>query len=225
MDKQIKNVNSSASYNNRELSWLSFNKRVLEESDDVSNPLLERLRFLSIFSSNLDEFFMVRVAGLKDQVKAGFNRPDDKSNLTPKQQLSSIASLNHDLVEQQYHLFKQVQEELETQQIRLFQMSELSAEALYILEQYFDEQIYPILTPMAIDAYRAFPMLLNKSLNLAIQLEDEYEQEQHQNKTAIVQVPALLDRFIRIDEEHHYVLLEDAICFFIHKLFSRIKYN
>lgn len=213
MDKQIKNVNSSASYNNRELSWLSFNKRVLEEADDVSNPLLERLRFLSIFSSNLDEFFMVRVAGLKDQVKAGFNRPDDKSNLTPKQQLSSIASLNHDLVEQQYHLFKQVQEELETQQIRLFQMSELSAEALYILEQYFDEQIYPILTPMAIDAYRAFPMLLNKSLNLAIQLEDEYEQEQHQKKTAIVQVPALLDRFIQIDDAHHYVLLEDVIRF------------
>ncbi|MFD1385598.1 RNA degradosome polyphosphate kinase [Oceanobacillus oncorhynchi subsp. oncorhynchi] len=220
MDKQIKNVNSSASYNNRELSWLSFNKRVLEEADDVSNPLLERLRFLSIFSSNLDEFFMVRVAGLKDQVKAGFNRPDDKSNLTPKQQLSSIASLNHDLVEQQYHLFKQVQEELETQQICLFQMSELSAESLYILEQYFDEQIYPILTPMAIDAYRAFPMLLNKSLNLAIQLEDEYEQEQHQKKTAIVQVPALLDRFIQIDDAHHYVLLEDVIRFFIHKLFK-----
>ncbi|WP_152655377.1 RNA degradosome polyphosphate kinase [Oceanobacillus sp. CFH 90083] len=220
MDKQIKNANSSASYNNRELSWLSFNKRVLEEAADVSNPLLERLRFLSIFSSNLDEFFMVRVAGLKDQVKAGFNRPDDKSNLTPKQQLSAIATFNHDLVEQQYSLFKQVQNELKAQDIHLFQMANLSAEALYELEQYFDEQIYPILTPMAIDAYRAFPMLLNKSLNLAVQLEDEYEQEQHHKKTAIVQVPALLDRFIQIGEKHHYVLLEDVIRYFIYKLFK-----
>lgn len=221
MGQQTKTASSPASYNNRELSWLSFNKRVLEEAADSGNPLLERLRFLSIFSSNLDEFFMVRVAGLKDQVKAGFNRPDDKSNLTPKQQLSAIASFNHDLVEQQYKLYKQLQNELEEQQIRLFQMDALPAEALYSLEQYFDEQIYPILTPMAIDAYRAFPILLNKSLNLAIQLEDEYEQEQLHKKTAIVQVPALLDRFIRIDNEHHhYVLLEDVIRYFIHKLFK-----
>ncbi|MFD1414325.1 RNA degradosome polyphosphate kinase [Oceanobacillus jeddahense] len=220
MEKQKEVTNSSASYNNRELSWLSFNKRVLEEAADANNPLLERLRFISIFSSNLDEFFMVRVAGLKDQVKAGFNRPDDKSNLTPKQQLAAIATFNHSLVEQQYDLYKQVQDELEVQHICLFQMTNLSAETLETLEQYFDEQIYPILTPMAIDAYRAFPMLLNKSLNLAIQLEDEYEQEQHQKKTAIVQVPALLDRFIQIDEKHHYVLLEDLIRHFIYKLFK-----
>ncbi|WP_143833177.1 RNA degradosome polyphosphate kinase [Oceanobacillus timonensis] len=219
MEKQMKN-SSSASYNNRELSWLSFNKRVLEEAMDSGNPLLERLRFLSIFSSNLDEFFMVRVAGLKDQVKADFNRPDDKSNLTPKQQLAAIAALNHELVKQQYKQYKQLKKELEKQEIRLLEMDDLSADALYHLEQYFDEHIYPILTPMAIDAYRAFPMLLNKSLNLAIQLEDEYEQEQNHKKTAIVQVPALLNRFIQIEQEHHYVLLEDLISFFIHKLFQ-----
>lgn len=182
MGQHTKTASSPASYNNRELSWLSFNKRVLEEAADSGNPLLERLRFLSIFSSNLDEFFMVRVAGLKDQVKAGFNRPDDKSNLTPKQQLSAIASFNHNLVEQQYRLYKQLQEQLEEEQIQLFQMGDLSAEEIYSLEQYFDEQVYPILTPMAIDAYRAFPMLLNKSLNLAIQLKDEYEQEQLHKK-------------------------------------------
>ncbi|GGP07222.1 RNA degradosome polyphosphate kinase [Oceanobacillus neutriphilus] len=221
MGQHTKYASSPASYNNRELSWLSFNKRVLEEAADSGNPLLERLRFLSIFSSNLDEFFMVRVAGLKDQVKAGFNRPDNKSNLTPKQQLSAIASFNHDLVEQQYRLYKQLQNQLEEVQIQFFQMADLSAEAIYSLELYFDEQVYPILTPMAIDAYRAFPMLLNKSLNLTVQLEDAYEQEQIYKKTAIVQVPALLDRFIRIDDvHHHYVLLEDVIRYFIHKLFK-----
>ncbi|MCT1902160.1 RNA degradosome polyphosphate kinase [Oceanobacillus sojae] len=221
MGQHTKSASSPASYNNRELSWLSFNKRVLEEAADSGNPLLERLRFLSIFSSNLDEFFMVRVAGLKDQVKAGFNRPDNKSNLTPKQQLSAIASFNHDLVEQQYRLYKQLQNQLEEEQIHFFQMADLATEAIYSLELYFDEQVYPILTPMAIDAYRAFPMLLNKSLNLTVQLEDAYEQEQIHKKTAIVQVPALLDRFIRIDDVHyHYVLLEDVIRYFIHKLFK-----
>src|SRR5699024_208407 len=104
--KQKIDLDSPTLYNNRELSWLSFNKRVLEEAGDDANPLLERIRFLAIFSSNLDEFFMVRVAGLKDQVKAEFNRPDNKSGLTPKEQLSSISNFNHDLVEQQYDLYK-----------------------------------------------------------------------------------------------------------------------
>ncbi len=218
--KQQKNIDSPTFYNNRELSWLSFNKRVLEEADDETNPLLERLRFLAIFSSNLDEFFMVRVAGLKDQVKAGFNRPDNKSGLTPKQQLSRISTFNHELVEQQYDLYKDVLPFLKEENIQILSMADLSRSQLIQLEHYFDEEIFPVLTPMAIDAYRAFPMLLNKSINLAVHLEDIYDAEPDQVKTAIVQVPALLDRFIQIGELHHYVLLEDLIRHFIHKFFK-----
>ncbi|MGP4042087.1 RNA degradosome polyphosphate kinase [Gracilibacillus sp. D59] len=218
--KQEKNLELPAYFNNRELSWLAFNKRVLEEAGDETNPLLERLRFLSIFSSNLDEFFMVRVAGLKDQVKAGFNRPDNKSGLTPKQQLSSISSFNHELVEQQYDLYKELLPQLRNENIRIVDIEDLTSEQISRLEEYFDEQIFPVLTPMAIDAYRAFPMLLNKSLNLAVQLEDIYDLEHEQVKTAIVQVPALLDRFIQVGDMHHYVLLEDLIRYFIQKFFT-----
>lgn len=217
---QLQKVVKTPYYNNRELSWLLFNKRVLEEAADSDNPLLERLRFISIFSSNLDEFFMVRVAGLKDQVKAGFNRPDNKSRLTPAQQLSAIAELNHDLVKQQYILYEDLTKQLHKEQLRIVQMNELSSEKTQVLESFFDQQIYPILTPMAIDAYRAFPMLLNKSLNLAVQLEDEYVQEKEHKKTAIVQVPALLKRFVKVGGTHDYVLLEDLIRHFIYKLFK-----
>lgn len=218
--KQNKNVELPVYYNNRELSWLSFNKRVLEEADDETNPLLERLRFLAIFSSNLDEFFMVRVAGLKDQVKAGFNRPDNKSGLTPKQQLSQISSFNHELVGQQYDLYKELLPLLRQENIHIVNMEDLTSDEINQLEYYFDEQIFPVLTPMAIDAYRAFPMLLNKSINLAVQLEDIYDMEHEQVKTAIVQVPALLDRFIQVGDQQKFVLLEDLIRYFMPKFFT-----
>ncbi|RCW62986.1 RNA degradosome polyphosphate kinase [Saliterribacillus persicus] len=207
-------------YNNREISWLHFNKRVLEEAFDEKNPLMEQLRFLAIFSSNLDEFFMVRVAGLKDQVKAGFNRADNKSGLTPKQQLSQISKLNHELVLDQYDVYKQLIPQLHASDIHLVTINELSQEQINELERLFDDQIYPVLTPMAIDAYRPFPMLLNKSLNLAIQLEDSYDSDEPTTKTAIVQVPALLDRFIKLKDTDHFLLLEDVISYFIGKLFS-----
>ena len=100
-DSKEINLEAPAFYNNRELSWLSFNQRVLEEAMDGRNPLLERFKFLAIFSSNLDEFFMVRVAGLLDQVKAGFNRPENKAGLTPKEQLAAISQITRDLVEKQ----------------------------------------------------------------------------------------------------------------------------
>ena len=95
-------------YNNRELSWLAFNERVLEEAEDERNPLLERLRFLAIFSSNLDEFFMVRVAGLQDQVKAGFHKPENKSGLTPKEQLARIEARTRQLITRQMDVYKEL---------------------------------------------------------------------------------------------------------------------
>ncbi|MCD7035461.1 RNA degradosome polyphosphate kinase [Metabacillus sp. GX 13764] len=210
-------------YNNRELSWLAFNERVLEEAMDERNPLLERLNFLAIFSSNLDEFFMVRVAGLQDQVKAGFNKPENKAGLTPKQQLAEIARKNHELVEKQHTTFSEVLlPALREEGIQFLTMAELNRKQFNQLEEFFEEQIFPVLTPMAVDAYRPFPMLSNKSLNLAVLLEDPDEIEENKVKSAIVQVPSMLDRFVRVENEdgkHQFVLLEDVLSHFIYKLF------
>ncbi|QPC48351.1 RNA degradosome polyphosphate kinase [Mangrovibacillus cuniculi] len=212
-------------YNNRELSWLAFNERVLQEAlDDDENPLLERLKFLAIFSSNLDEFFMVRVAGLKDQVKAGYNKPENKAGMTPKEQLSSISTKTHELVELQYTTLKSViMPELQAEGVNIIKMKSVTEEQESYLESYFDEQVFPVLTPMAVDAYRPFPMLLNKSLNLVVCLNDEEEEPQFQRKVAIVQVPAVLDRFISIptnDSSEEYVLLEEVIAHFVWKMFK-----
>ncbi len=216
-------------YNNRELSWLAFNKRVLEEAIDVSNPLLERLKFLSIFSSNLDEFFMVRVAGLKDQVKADFTKPENKAGLTPKSQLNEISITTHELVRLQYECLNNLLIPLlEDEGITLNDIDKLSTNQKKYLEELFDDHIFPVLTPLAVDAYRPFPILLNKSLNIAIVLEDEEEVEEVRNKLAIVQVPAVIDRFIVLPGEQknfHVVLLEDLISYFIHKLFKGYKVN
>ncbi|WP_299087112.1 RNA degradosome polyphosphate kinase [uncultured Metabacillus sp.] len=227
MNKNAVELSSPMYYNNRELSWLAFNKRVLEEALDERNPLLERLKFLAIFSSNLDEFFMVRVAGLKDQVKAGFNKPENKAGMTPKQQLAEIAATTHYLVELQYEAFNNILLPLLNQEdIEFLKMNQLTTEQLEAMEDYFDEHIFPVLTPMAIDAYRPFPMLLNKSLNLAIVIEDHDEYVENRYKTAIVQVPAVLDRFVKLDssaEKVQLILLEDVISYFIQKLFKGYK--
>ncbi|PMC35110.1 RNA degradosome polyphosphate kinase [Bacillus sp. UMB0899] len=214
-------------YNNREISWLAFNERVLEEALDERNPLLERLKFLAIFSSNLDEFFMVRVAGLKDQVKAGFNKPENKAGMTPKQQLNQIGQNGHRLVGMQYDSYNDLLiPQLKEENIEILKMSGVTSEQYRILEEYFDEQIFPVLTPMAVDAYRPFPMLLNKSLNLAIVIEDKDEFEENRFKTAIVQVPAVLKRFVKLHtttDQNQYILLEDIISTFIQKLFKGYK--
>ncbi|CAM4035376.1 polyphosphate kinase [Bacillus manliponensis] len=219
------NLNDTTYYNNRELSWLAFNERVLEEAQDERNPLLERLKFISIFSSNLDEFFMVRVAGLKDQVKAGFNQRENKAGLTPKQQLSKIGEKAHELTNIQYDTFQRViLPELEKEGVEQLFFYDLTKEQRTFIEEYFDEQIFPVLTPVAIDAYRPFPMLLNKSLNLAAILYDEgQKEEENRTKLGIVQVPSLLERFIFLPNEEQkqkFILLEDVISNFTHKLFT-----
>ncbi|WP_280768474.1 RNA degradosome polyphosphate kinase [Salipaludibacillus daqingensis] len=222
--KQI-NLNDPHFYNNRELSWLSFNERVLQEGLDNENPLLERLKFMAIFSSNLDEFFMVRVAGLKDQVKAGFNKPENKSGLTPKQQLKQISEQTHRLIQIQdelYHL--ELRASLKQEGITFLPINSIDGDAYDTLSEHFKNYILPVLTPMAIDAYRPFPMLLNKSLNLAVVLYgDEVEQT---DKLAIVQVPSVLKRYIPIEQKEEttsFVLLEDVISHFINHLFSGNK--
>lgn len=214
-------------YNNRELSWLAFNERVLQEALDKRNPLLERFKFLAIFSSNLDEFFMVRVAGLQDQVKVGFTKPENKAGMTPKQQLNEIAVKTHQLVDLQYEtLQKTLLPKLQKEHVEFVKMTNLSADQLDVMEQHFEDHIFPVLTPMAIDAYRPFPMLLNKSINLAVVLEDVEDQAEEGQKIAIVQVPSVLDRFVRLESKkgsYKLILLEDVISFFIRKLFHGFK--
>ncbi|MFB1081290.1 RNA degradosome polyphosphate kinase [Jeotgalibacillus sp. JSM ZJ347] len=204
-------------YNNRELSWLGFNQRVLEESFDTNNPLLERLRFLSIFSSNLDEFYMVRVAGLKDQVKANFTKPENKAGLTPKQQLGAISEQTHHLVKLQYQTLSSLEKELKKEDISFKIIEDLSAKQLNFVEHFFKEQVFPVLTPLAVDAYRPFPILLNKSLNMIVELSSRHQEQ----KVAIVQVPSVLPRFVRLPSitGHEFILLEEVIKHYLHRLF------
>lgn len=210
-------------YNNRELSWLAFNERVLEEAEDIDNPLLERLKFLAIFSSNLDEFFMVRVAGLQDQVRAGFHKPENKSGLTPKEQLAKIAERTQALVRRQTEVYRHLIYDLLPQHnVHIADMKDLNSAQKAFVNEMFAETIFPVLTPVAVDAYRPFPTLLGKTLNLLVLLEqDEADIENHE-KVAIVQVPSVLDRYIKVpsaDGETVIVLLEDVIVAHIEKLF------
>ncbi|MRG86743.1 RNA degradosome polyphosphate kinase [Salinibacillus xinjiangensis] len=213
-------------YNNRELSWLNFNDRVLEEALDERNALLERLKFMAIFSSNLDEFFMVRVAGLLDQVKAGFNRPENKAGLTPIEQLEEISMVSHDLIDKLDDAYLNLLTPLLAKEnISILPIEEVTKSDLLFLEKLFDEHIFPVLTPMAVDAYRPFPMLLNKSLNLAIRIKDTHGNLDNQlnlGNLAIVQVPAVIDRYIELPMKkgkRSFILLEQVISHFIHKLF------
>lgn len=216
-------LSDSDYYVNRELSWLEFNKRVLEEAMDSSNPLLERLKFLAIFSSNLDEFYMVRVAGLKDQVSAGFNKPDNKSGFTPREQLKKISERTHRLVMWQYETYENLINELKNEDIIINNIKDLTKKQLIEIENYFDEQIFPVLTPIAVDAYRPFPMLQNRSLNLAVVLDDDEEEKEFRTKLGIVQVPSVLQRIIPLqlegEDTYKYIFLEEVITNFIGKLF------
>lgn len=211
-------------YNNRELSWLAFNERVLEEAEDENNPLLERLKFLAIFSSNLDEFFMVRVAGLQDQVRAGFHKPENKSGLTPKEQLTKIAERTQALVRRQMEVYRHlVYELLPKENVFIRDIKLLTQEQKQFINELFEETIFPVLTPVAVDAYRPFPTLLGRTQNLLVLLENNNDLTvEHNEKVAIVQVPSVLDRFIKVPSNQNetvVVLLEDVISSHINKLF------
>lgn len=214
-------------YNNRELSWLAFNERVLEEAEDTNNPLLERLKFLAIFSSNLDEFFMVRVAGLQDQIRAGFHKPENKSGLTPKEQLAKIAERTQALVRRQTEVYRHLVDDLlPKENVYVRDMKLLTAEQKNFVHELFEETIFPVLTPVAVDAYRPFPTLLGRTLNLLVMLENNNSDSEMSDKVAIVQVPSVLERFIKVptqNDETVFVLLEDVISNSIDRLFFGYK--
>ncbi len=209
-------------FDNRELSWLEFNQRVLDEAMNDQNPLFERIKFLSIVSSNLDEFIMVRVASLKEQINLGYEKKDI-SGLTPKGQLRKIAKRTHCLVSEQYdHYKREIVPMLKKKDLHLIHTNELTKEQEDYMESYFNEVIYPVLTPLAVDSSRPFPLILNKSLNVAILLERAGEEV-----FATVQVPSVLPRIIEIPHQgkkiKFFVMLEDVIQLFMQRLFVGYK--
>lgn len=216
-------------YLNRELSWLAFNERVLQEAVDPNNPLLEKLKFLAITSSNLDEFFMVRVAGLKHQLE---NDPDkrDNANMTPAEQLEGISRASQKLVARQYRYLKEVLKGLEKEGLHFIVPETASMDQIRWLDEYFEREIFPVVTPLAVDSSHPFPFLASKSLNLALLLEKNEKAPADTDddidvKTAILPVPSVLPRIIALPEEKDlpgrkdFVLLEDVIRYFGQRFF------
>ncbi len=209
-------------YYNRELSWISFNKRVLNEARDKNNLLFERLKFLSITASNLDEFFMVRVASLKDMVNAGYKKKDI-AGMTPTQQLERINEETHELVNLQYRTYNRSLYSLLSQQglCIVARREELTKEQADYVDRYFEEAVYPVLTPMAVDSSRPFPLIRNKTLNIGALIKNR-KKEKGEVEFATVQVPNVLPRVVKIPGKEGQVtviFLEEIIERNIGKLF------
>ena len=224
MESKI-NYNDSSFYENRELSWIKFDHRVLEEARDKTIPLLERMKFLSITSSNLDEFFMVRVASLKDMVHANYKKKDI-AGMTPSEQLSAISAATKELVETQYNTYnRSLIPLLNKEGIYIIgKHEELTKEQAAFVDKYFLENVYPVLTPMAVDASRPFPLIRNKTLNIAALLTNKKAKDE--TVFATVQVPSVLSRLIQIPGKEScttFILLEQIIERNIDKLFSNYK--
>ena len=221
MEKNEKiNLNKPEYFFNRELSWLKFNLRVLREAGVKTTPLLERLKFVAITASNLDEFFMVRVAGLWDQYENGINKRD-AAGLTVKAQLEEISKAAHDQMKLLNKYLLSLVKELREEGIYICRVSELSEKGRRWLEAYYQEEIFPVLTPMAVDASRPFPFLANKTLNLAVELNNQ----EGEDSMGIVQVPSVLPRLLEVpgEEKRSFVFLEDVINEHCSDLYSGCK--
>ena len=212
-------MGNSKVFINRELSWLEFDARVLGEAEDVLNPLFERLKFLSITASNLDEFFMVRVASLKDMVNAGYTKKDI-AGMTAAEQLAALDERTHAFVKRQYKIYN---DELVPALARegfhiIGSHEELTHEQEIFVDKYFHEDVYPVLTPMAVDSSRPFPLIRNKTLNIAALLKKKNGDDG--TEFATVQVPSVLPRFVRLPgAQDTIILLEEIIERNIDKLF------
>ncbi len=205
----------------RELSWLDFNRRVLELAEDESIPLLERVNFLSIFASNLDEFFMVRVASLKRRVATGI-AVNSASGLSPIDVLGQIAAKTKDLQARHAALFRdKISPELALNGVQIEHWSALDQAERAGLEQYFQDQVFPVLTPLAVDPAHPFPYISGLSLNLAVVLRNPNNRQEH---FARVKVPPLLPRFVPVPGSHNrFVPLEDVMGAFLSELFPGME--
>ncbi len=210
-------------YINRELSWLEFNRRVLEEAKQESVPLLERVKFLAIFSSNLDEFFMVRVARLKRLIRAG-EASAGPDGWTPAETLSAVSKRVHELAEEQHRCFLDIlMPQLAAEQIHLVRPEEMSGEQERFLEDYFHRTLYPIVTPLAIDPGHPFPYLANRSLCLVVALGARSASRLPHTDLSIVHIPTqVAPRFIALpgrEGQHAFMLLEDVLRHYLPRLY------
>lgn len=216
---EVENLwDSPARFVNREFSWLQFNRRVLEETLNTSHPLLERLRFLSISAANLDEFFMVRVAGLEGQVRQSITvkTPDGR---TPAEQLEDILKEIDNLQMEQQASLAVLQQYLAKEDIYIVRPAALSDEDRTWLENEFEERIFAVLTPLSIDPAHPFPFIPNLGFSMGLQLESVNGREP---MTALLRLPPALDRFIRLPDDKtaiRYITLEDVVGLFIHRLY------
>ena len=221
---ELEKFEKSEYFVNRELSWLKFDESVLSEARDKKIPLFDRLIFLSITASNLDEFFMVRVASLKDQVHAGYHKTDI-AGMTAKEQLKEISLRTHELVHVQYNtLNRSLIPALEKAGLHLVGAHEnLTEEQKAYVDRYFEDNVYPVLTPMAMDSSRPFPLIRNKTLNIGALISKKGKKEKEEPMFATVQVPSVLPRVVRIpsvkEGDTSVILLEEIIEKNIDKLF------
>lgn len=185
MDKSI--FDRPENFTNRELSWLEFNQRILGEARDRKNPLFERMKFLSITASNLDEFFMVRIASLKDMVNAGYKKKDI-AGMTPQEQLGALNEKTHAFCEKQYTTYNRSLFLNFLKRGRNCNFNSLSEKEEEFLEEYFHKNVYPVLTPMAIDSSRPFPLIQNKTLNIAALIKSRGEDKKEKKDYDIATV-------------------------------------
>lgn len=201
---------------NRELSWLAFNERVLEEAENAHHPLLERLRFLSISASNLDEFYMVRVAGLKGQVDAGVTTPS-QDGLSPSEQLAAINARAGVLMDEQQRIWRSLVGQLREHDVAVVEPDELSAEESAWLESRFMTTIFPVLTPLAVDPAHPFPFIPNLGLALAMDL---FRSADNREMVGLLPLPGQIERFIRLPgSQPRFMLLERCVSMFMGKVF------
>jgi polyphosphate kinase len=215
---------STSNYLNRDLSWIEFNWRVLEEAQDIATPLLERVKFLSIVSTNLDEFMSVRFAGIMDQLKAGYVKKDFTGYI-PSGLIKRIMKRTSRMVAEQYKTFREISRQLSKEGILFTSYDELSASQKKLMDTYYHDIIFPVLTPMAVDQSRPFPLVHNQSLYLATLLLKEGDNPEDEPYFAIVQVPSNLSRLVHVpmranSKKQEFILLEDLIEQHIQTLFS-----
>ena len=221
-----RNASRKAAYFNRELSWLAFNRRVLEQAEDAANPLLERLKFLSFVSSNLDEFFEIRVAGLIQQVEASITKTG-MDGLGAREQLRRVHSVSASLVADQYKCWhEQIVPALAAEGIPFKSREQLTRREVKWLRTYFTEQVHPVLTPLAIDPAHPFPQFGNKSLYILLWLDDP-DTPATERMLAFIPVPRILPRVVRIPGTQRvpdsYIFLSDVLKLFARELFPGYK--
>ncbi|MEK4851832.1 polyphosphate kinase 1 [Paenibacillus sp. FSL H7-0756] len=222
-EKKINNISPATAYLNRDLSWIEFNRRVLGEAQDPENPLIERAKFLAIVSSNLDEFISVRVAGIQDQIRAGYTKKDF-TGYTPSGLYKRLSKRVTKIVADQYRTFKDISRSLHKEGIVFVDYEDLTPAQEQSIEEYYRDIIFPVLTPMAVDQSRPFPLVHSQFIYLAVVLTRKNSQEE-EPYFAILQIPSNLPRCIPLphranSKKRQFVFIEDVIRHHIQTLFS-----